>query len=131
MLLWRGSSFWLRCLEDSRSSAILIAVGAVAVGGAKGWFVLRKSSKRMIARIGKRPGPRPVWETYPVYFYPLIGAMIGMGIGVRALWADDSPGIVALVYLGIGTALLTSAPPFFGAARSFGSPGDAAPESAA
>lgn len=125
MLLWRGSPYWMRSYEASPTTAIVILLAALIIGGAKGWFVLRKSSARMIRRIEASPVPRPIWEIYPVYFYPLILVMIGMGWSVRHYWGEDLPGLVAGVYLGIGAALLTSSAPYFKAWRRFGQPSQA------
>ena len=119
VLVWRGFPFWRRTLDASAMIGIIVLAAALMVGTAKGIFVLRKSARRMITRIESRPGPRPFWEMYPIYFYPLIAVMIGSGILLRHYWGESHPAIIAGVYLGIGAALLSSAAPFFSAARRF------------
>ena len=122
ILLWRGAGFWLDCYEHSPGLAWGVLAAALLIGGAKGIFVLRRSADRMLKHIESRPGKRPFWETWPLYFIPLVLLMIGMGVGIRMLWGPDGsieylPAVVSGIYLGIGAALFTSSWPYFAAWR--------------
>lgn len=120
LLVVRGTfPYWFSALEDSALKGLAVLAAALLVGGGKGWFVLRRSAQRMLDRIEANPGPQPIWLIYPPAFWLLIPIMIGMGIGLRMIAGEDHPWLVALVYIGIGVALLVSSIPYFAAARSF------------
>ena len=114
MLIVRGWMHW----EEFGSSdfpALPLVIGAV-IGLAKGFFVIRKSAGRMIRRIEEGPDKQPLWRMYPPYLYLLIPLMIGLGLGLKALWGEEHPALILAVYAGIGCALLGSCTPFFSAA---------------
>jgi hypothetical protein len=114
MLLARGAGFWriARDGEHRSLAALCLAVGVgVAIGAAKGRFVLRRSAARNLARIGKLSEPTRPWQAFSPAFYLLIAAMIGLGVGVRVLAARGLPGghATALgLYMAIGAALIVS-----------------------
>ena len=116
MLLARGYPYWARL--SGLGSQLAIPLLALVVGGAKGWFVLRKASRRNLDRMAAQPGPQGFWTIYPGYLYALIPVMIGFGVSVRYLCGESAPWVVVLVYFGVGSALLGSAPPYFLAAKS-------------
>ena len=111
--------FGTRALEASVGLGLLALVLGLLVGGAKGWFVLRRSASRMISRIESRPAPEPFWQIYPPRLALLIPLMIGFGWTLKYLCAESQPGVIFGVYVGIGAALVTSSPPFFAAAGRF------------
>jgi hypothetical protein len=102
-------------------AGLAIGLGAVAlvIGGAKGWFVLRKSAKRISNRIHSRGDGRCIggfisWKTWL-----LVAVMMGSGIALRH--STMSRTILGVVYLAIGTALLSASCHFWG--RLFSSNG--------
>lgn len=116
----RGLGYWDPSQALSPGSAPLAVALGLAAGALKGWFVLRRSSGRMIRRIESEPGPIWFWRMYPLYFYPLVLGMIGLGWAIRHGFGERQPWLVLGIYVGIGTALLCSAWPFFAAARRLG-----------
>ena len=104
--------------SDATWAAIALVLGLV-LGAAKGYFVLKKTSVRNIARIASRPAPEPFWQISPPYLALLIPLMIGFGILLRKYVGESHPQIVFGTYVGIGAALMASSPPFFQAARRF------------
>ncbi len=115
-LIWRAFPFWQR-LESPLWRVIVPLLGLV-LGITKGVFVLRRTGARMIARMETLPEPFWIWKTYPAYFYPLLGIMIAAGVTARIQFGEDAPGPLAGLYFGIGSALLSSAGPYFRAART-------------
>ena len=117
MLVWRALPMW------SAAGPLGHQLGWLALGlGAgipKGWFVIRRSSARIVARIEASPGPVWFWQTYPAYFYPLVGVMITAGVLVRRTFALSAPGAVFALYVGVGAALAVGSLPFFRAASRF------------
>jgi len=120
LALFTRSASLFRIARDTeqRSTAVLwLAIGAgLAIGAAKGWFVLRKTAARNLLRIGSLGEPTRPWQAFPPAFYPLIAVMIGMGVGIRMLAARGLPGghLTALaVYVAIGAALLGSSMPYW------------------
>lgn len=112
MLAWRGWNHWTGHTIDE-SPVLWLALAAV-IGGAKGWFVIRKSARRIRAKNAAAPEPRWIWEMYPTLLYILIPAMIGLGYLLRTTIGEDMPGLILAVYGGIGAALCVSAVGFFG-----------------
>ena len=114
MLYARSASYFV-AVQDTAKQAGLLAV-ALVIGGAKGWFVLRKSSKRLITRIESMPGKQGVWTIWHPVFIVLIALMIGFGVALRKFAGPTYPSVVVLVYFGVGAALAVSSIHFFQAA---------------
>ena len=115
-LLLRAIPFW-RALTSTTWRVIVPLVG-LSLGIAKGVFILRRTAARMISRMETLPEPFWIWQTYPAYFYPLLGLMIAAGVTVRVRYGASAPGAVAGLYFGIGSALLSSCGTYFRAARA-------------
>ena len=114
LLIWRGLfPFWMEVARESIADASLLLCGALLVGAAKGWFVLRRGAMRMLGHIEARPGRQSVAALYPRSFYPMLLLMMLLGISIRAWLGDTLPAVVAGVYLAVGAALLSSTMPFF------------------
>lgn len=92
--------------ETTAGVAIAVAVGALAVGIAKGRFLLRKTARRNIDRLtGLAEDRRPI-HVYGTRSWVVIGLMTALSIGltlggVPPLWRG-------MVNLAIGAALATS-----------------------
>jgi hypothetical protein len=113
-LILRGFfPYWIGTARESFWGGMAILVAAVLLGAAKGWFVLRRSSARVLAYIDLHREPQGFWHIYPPGFFLLIPLMIGLGLALRAGFADSLPALIAGIYLAVGTALLGSTPPFF------------------
>jgi hypothetical protein len=84
----------------------IVAIAALAVGAAKGWFVLRKTSRRNIERLAAlEKAQRPI-HVYGIRSWVVIGLMTGLSVGLTLgglppLWRG-------MVNLTIGAALATS-----------------------
>jgi hypothetical protein len=136
-VLWGGISVmlvaraWPYFAGMTPGKQAMLVAASLLVGGAKGWFVLRKSSRRLIKRIDSMPGPQWAWSVWPLMFLPLIAVMIGGGLAMRHYLGDTYPSAVVLVYFGVGAALLTSSVPFFQAAGRFAAGLPALPEAEA
>lgn len=118
MLVWRGAAMLLVAREDQGRStpAILLAAAlGLALGAAKGHYVLTKSARRNRRRIEALERPRP-WSVFAPGFYPLVGLMIGFGLALRtaaeAGWLGGHITAGSL-YVGIGAALLASSLAYF------------------
>ncbi|MEM6708870.1 MAG: hypothetical protein AAF648_08805 [Pseudomonadota bacterium] len=112
-LLWRGlDPYWLNVAQESILTALLLLAGAVLIGAAKGWFVLRRSAIRILQHIESRPGQQGLAAVYPASALPLLLLMIALGFAMRHFLGESYPEIVAGVYLGIGAALICSTSPF-------------------
>ena len=119
-MLFLRSAGLFRIARDTehRSAAMLwLAIGfGLAIGAAKGWFVLRRTAAKNLSRIGSLAEPTRPWQAFPPAFYPLIGLMVGLGVGIRLLARHGLPGghVTALgVYVAIGAALLGSSLPYW------------------
>ena len=111
MLAYRGFHHWnTHGQGDFPTLALLIGV---LIGAAKGFFVLKKSSTRIIHRIDSGPEKAPFWQVWPPLLLLLIPLMIAMGFGLRYWIGEEYPQVILAVYVGIGAALVTSSLPFF------------------
>lgn len=103
---------WARRDEGAAVWALGLAVlGGLAVGWVKGRYALGQTAARNIARIEKLKEPR-LWQFLGLRTVIVIGLMIGLGKGLRALAEAGHIGgytVVGGVYIGIGVALLRSA----------------------
>jgi hypothetical protein len=121
MLIYRGLfPHWVNASANSKAGAWLALSAGILLGTAKGIFVLRKTARRMVARIESHPNPAWLWQIYPPAFVVFLPMMIGLGIAVRYLCRDDAPQIVVAVYVGIGAALMASSVSFFMAWKRLG-----------
>ena len=84
----------------------VVGITALVVGAAKGWFVLRKTSRRNIERLAAlEQDQRPI-HVYGIRSWVVIGLMTGLSVGLTLgglppLWRG-------MVNLAIGAALATS-----------------------
>ena len=93
---------WL--LADGRGYAFALAPVAVVVGLAKGHYVLPRTSTRVTDRIRVRGDGRCIGGFLSVRMWLLVAGMVLLG---RLLRGGLLPlGVVGLVYLAIGTALV-------------------------
>jgi hypothetical protein len=104
MLAYRGCTF-LPDVEGTGDLVMWISIG-LAIGAAKGWFVLSKSAARTCAYIDRRPELDWFWLSLHPVLYILIPAMIGLGEFMRETYGKSIPGLVAALYLGVAVALL-------------------------
>jgi len=115
MLMARGARYlWLAVQNDGVSStAVATSVGVgLAVGLAKGRFVLARTALKNKRRIAALPEPVRGWQVYSLAYLPLIGLMMGMGIGLRSLFRGGFAGGMVTYgggVIGIGAALFLSA----------------------
>ncbi len=110
-LLTMGSVFWfhLPYLGDLDTRHLAIGMAAIAVGLAKGRFVLDKTANRVIDRTDNLQEANPlksIFQMFGVKTIALIASMMGIGLILRM--AGMSYEIRGLVYLAVGTALLWS-----------------------
>lgn len=105
MLIWRGVVPFLGQIDSTTGKALALGLGAV-VGIAKGMFVLSKSARRTAGYIARRPEQDWVFLCLHPILWAVIPVMIGMGLGLKALFAEGQPGIIVGVYVGIGAAMI-------------------------
>lgn len=88
-------------------------VAGLYLGYLKGNFVLARTARRNRARIESTPAPQPL-AAFNLRFAFLIGLMIAFGKGLKTLAEHDQLGwvYVGALYVGIGAALLASAPAY-------------------
>jgi len=120
MLAWRGT---IRGDDDhpegyfaaiaTTSGKSLAVLAALAIGGAKGWFVLAKSAARTRRFIERRPERDWIWMSLHPVLYVLIPVMIAMGWALRHFYGREHPGLVVAVYVGIAAALVVGVRGFF------------------
>ncbi len=108
-LVYRGVAY----REAAGDSAQLALVLGIVIGVAKGLTVLRRSSRRVIARIEAQPGKAAVWSMWPPILLLLIPLMIAGGWALRHYYGESNPAVVLAVYTGIGAALIASSFPYF------------------
>lgn len=98
--------FGLKWLFSSGSEWIwLLCIGALLVGGSKGYFVLRKTATRAIARIQQRGDGTCMFGVFSVWSWVLVGIMMASGRYLRTseILADE---FLGALYAGIGIALI-------------------------
>lgn len=97
-------------------ATLLVGLG-LALGAAKGLFVLSKTADRHLRRIDTLPEPSPFWKVFPLYVIPLVAVMILFGRWVRSMAGLESGMIswcsAGAIYAGIGAALLGSSLRYF------------------
>lgn len=111
-LIVRGASLY--CLAQSEQNAtqtaiIISLIAGLAIGWAKGNFVLVKTAQRNKKRIEALTAPVEWHQMMAKPFYAFIVLMMGLGFAMRHF--NEYLGgyvVVAAVYCGIGAALLVS-----------------------
>ncbi len=93
-------------MRRRRRCVAVVAVGALAVGAAKGWFLLRRTARRNIDRLAALTEDRRPIHVYGTRSWVVIGLMTALSIGltlggVPPLWRG-------MVNLAIGAALAAS-----------------------
>ena len=91
---------------DSMGVKVAAVLLGIAVGGAKGWFVLAKSAKRTAGFIARRPEQDWIWMSFHPVLWAVIPLMIAMGLTLKHYCAEDAPGVIVGVYVGIGAAMM-------------------------
>lgn len=104
VLAYRGYPFLIEV--EGTGDLVMWACIGLAIGAAKGWFVLSKSAARTCAYIDRRPELDWFWLSLHPVLYILIPAMIGLGVFMRRTYGESMPGLVAALYLGVSVALL-------------------------
>ncbi len=100
-----------RLLQASRGEATptvvaVVAVGALAVGAAKGWFLLRRTARRNIDRLAALTEEQRPIHVYGTRSWVVIGFMTALSIGLTL--AGVAPLWRGMVNLAIGAALVAS-----------------------
>lgn len=111
MLVLRGGDMLLARSEASVLTKVLSSAAGLGLGALKGHFVLRRAAQRNRMRLAATEAPGPL-DLFTPRFILLIGLMILFGWSLRAAAASGVlpwAGVGAL-YLGIGAALIASAP---------------------
>jgi hypothetical protein len=92
--------------ETTPAIVAVVAIGALGVGAAKGWFVLRKTARRNIDRLAVLEHDQRPIHVYGIRSWVVIGLMTALSVGltltgVPPLWRG-------MVNLAIGAALVAS-----------------------
>lgn len=104
----------LRHLESwagTHGGVLLLIACGLFIGFIKGKWVLVKSVKRVVQRIGSLPLPLKVRHVYSWSYLALIGSMMLLGMGVR--WLHLPADIHGCIDVAIGFALITGAMIYF------------------
>ena len=108
VLLSLGAARLAQAARDGATPVVVavVAVAALAVGAAKGWFVLRRTAQRNIDRLAAlEQDQRPI-RVYGIRSWLVIGLMTGVSVGLTLgglppLWRG-------MVNVAIGAALAAS-----------------------
>lgn len=100
-----------RLLQAARGEATppvvgIIAIAALGMGAAKGWFVLRRTAQRNIDRIAALEHDQRPIHVYGIGSWVVIGLMTALSVGLTV--GGVSPLWRGLVNVAIGTALAAS-----------------------
>lgn len=102
----------LCCIADNREQAALFLVmGALFVGFIKGRFVLRKTVRRITARIETLSEPIAITHIYGKGYLFLIGGMVALGQFMR--WIGLPEEVRGAIDVAIGSALINGASLYF------------------
>lgn len=119
MLVVRGVLMLIRAAGPPEESSLwtlgFSALVGLAIGAAKGRFVLSRTAAKNRARIGAQ-GPAPIWSVFSPRTWLLVASMIGLGILLRRGAANGWLGgftVVGGLYVGIGAALIASSLAYF------------------
>ena len=87
----------------------LAVVGGILFGGAKSYFLFRKSCRRNLARIDDLSQPK-IWQFFTLKFFFSLALMITAGATLSRMAHGNYPFLigVAILDLSIGVALLSS-----------------------
>lgn len=114
MLVFRGGAFMLQEFEQAGVGLLSLAVLlALAIGYAKGRFVLSKTSRRNIERLQALSAPQRPIAVYSVRSWVIIALMVSVSIALNVmavplLWRGA-------INLAIGASLLASSLAYLGA----------------
>lgn len=97
-------------LSFEQAALVLVAI-AFFIGQLKGRTVLAKSAKRGIERLKTFSNPTHIKNIYSAKYYILLGAMVGLGMGIKFLGLPYD--VRGLVDIAIGTALIRGALVYF------------------
>lgn len=101
----------LRLFSAPEKGALsLIALG-IAIGFAKGRFVLSKTVHRVVTRILSHPEPIPLKKVYTKGYLLLIGLMMGIGMGLR--FSPVPFDVRGVIDVAVGSALVIGALLYF------------------
>lgn len=113
MLLQKGLTI-LGTLPDSKAATGWMAAG-LFLGFIKGRFVLSKTVKRVTDRISSLPLPISFSKVYPMSYWLVLAAMMGLGFAMKFVPAQWR----GCIDVAVGSALINGAMLYFRAARSF------------
>jgi hypothetical protein len=104
--------FGLRWAWASQSGLVRgLLIAAVFAGALKARLVLRRAARRSIDRIRSRGDDRCLGGFIPLWGWGLVLLMMGMGFALRHGLLPHP--VVGLIYVAIGTALLTGSVDFW------------------
>ncbi len=115
-LLMKGLAFVTAFYTNIDQTALLLIALGIAIGCAKGRFVLRKTVKRVVERIHSLPAPIRFSQVYSKGYYFLIGGMVLLGMSMR--WLPIPAEVRGTIDIAIGCALITGAILYFRAAQA-------------
>ena len=108
VLLSLGTARLVQAARGEATPAVVaaVALGALALGTAKGWFVLRRTAQRNIERLAALEHDQRPIHVYGIRSWVVIGLMAALSVGltlggVPPLWRG-------LVNVAIGAALAAS-----------------------
>ena len=104
-LLTKGVNLLIVKAQMKDEIALCVIAVGLFIGFLKGRFVLSKTVKRMAVRIFSLPNPCPLNKVYPLYYYFILLAMMGLGFLFR--WFPAS--IHGFVDVAVGAALINGA----------------------
>ncbi len=85
---------------------VLVVAAALIIGIAKGQFVLAKTSRRNIERLGSLTEPQRPIHVYSLRSWIIIGVMVAISVALNVLAVPAA--VRGPVNLGIGAALIVS-----------------------
>jgi hypothetical protein len=118
-VLWLGvglmldefAARWLQPVERPRM--LLLVVAGLSLAGAIYSFGFSKLARKNIQRIRSLPGRRVCLFAFQAWTsYPLVALMIALGIYLRR-YSDFPKPLLAVLYLGIGSALFAASLHYF------------------
>jgi hypothetical protein len=104
--------FGARWALASQSTLVHALLAAAVIGGwLKARFMLRRAAHRTISRIRARGDGRCLGGFLPLWGWALVALMMGMGFALRHGLLPHP--VVGLIYVAIGSALLTGSLSFW------------------
>jgi len=95
----------------SEQAGLFLITAGLALGYAKGRFILSRSVNRLVKRIRSFPEPAPISKIYSPPYYLLLCTMLFVGLGIKYLGIPYD--IRGLIDVAIGAALLNGAMLYF------------------